>query len=74
MFNGQMTPKEFNMKAITNILKPYLVTVVDRDGDVFTHRAWTSAEALEWASCYGAGWGTSTITTRFGSFVASITR
>lgn len=62
------------MKSLINLLKPYQLTVVDTDGDVFTHRAWTQAEALEWASCYGAGWGTSTITTRTGRFVASVSR
>jgi hypothetical protein len=73
MFNGQMTPKELKMtKTLANLLKPYRVTFVDADGFTATHRAWTPAEALEWAGCYG--WGTSTITTRLGRFVASVAR
>ncbi len=60
------------MTKLINLLKPYTVSFVDADGWTATHKAWTSSEALEWASCYT--WGSSTITTRFGRFVASISR
>jgi len=60
------------MRSIINILKPYTVSFVDADGWTATHRAWTSAEALEWAACYA--WGSSTITTRLGRLVACVTR
>jgi hypothetical protein len=48
------------------------MSFVDADGWTASHRAWTRAEALEWAGCYTQG--TCTITTRLGRFVASITR
>ena len=62
------------MTKLINLFKPYTITVVDADGWTAVHKAWTNAEALEWAGLYGAGWGTSTITDLFGRFVASITR
>jgi hypothetical protein len=60
------------MTKLINLLKPYQVSFVDADGWTATHRAWTSAEALEWAGCYT--WGCSIITTRLGRFVASVCR
>lgn len=50
-----------------HLLKPYRVVIVDRDGDVFRHRAWTFADALTWAACYH---GNVTIT-RTGRLVAA---
>ncbi len=42
------------MKSLLNLFKPYRVVVI-WDGEVFRHRAWTFAEALEWMACYSEG-------------------
>lgn len=61
-------------RTLIDALKPYTVTVRHPEGETFKHKAWTTREALEWAGAYGKGWGTSTIRTRRGRFIASVTR
>lgn len=61
-------------RKLINAIKPYTVTTRDSEGDTFKHKAWSTREALAWAKCYGQGWGTTTIQTRTGRFVASVTR
>lgn len=40
-------------KAITPLLAPYIV-LVNMDGVVIKHYAWSMDDALEWAACYDA--------------------
>lgn len=52
-------------------LMPYRVVILAPDGDVFRHRAWTFAGALEWAACYRPDWGRVSIFNRRGRWLAS---
>lgn len=42
------------LRAAVEAMKPYRVVVKGRDFDGHVHRAWTYADALDWAKCYPA--------------------
>ena len=50
-------------------LAPFTVRVY-ADDKTYTHKAHTYREALAWAACYPAHWGSVVITGRFGRHVA----
>lgn len=61
------------MKYLARLLQPYRVVAVDGSLGIWhrwTHRAWTLADALEWARCYPAD-AIIIITTRTGRIVAA---
>jgi hypothetical protein len=44
-------------RALKDLLKPYKAIIIDSDGDLYEHRAYTQSDARDWVRCYGRGIG-----------------
>jgi hypothetical protein len=44
-------------RTLKDLLKPYRAVVIDGDGDLYEHHAYTQSDARDWLRCYGAGIG-----------------
>lgn len=58
------------IRSVRAALQPYTV-IVSWDGDLYAHRAWTTADAYAWLQSYPAG-ASARISTRSGRLVARV--